>query len=167
VKHAFLALACAFLFSACGYHLIGQSGETSVIPKGATELVVIAVGGGGDNLLPVARKMLTQREGLALASRETAGDTAVELRIEQASESLTATSFDTAGIANQYRLTVTGAVRLIYQNEEVWHSELITVAGDLFATGGSVAIEAQKERLAQSLRKQWSEKMIQQLHSGF
>jgi len=153
--------------TSCGYHLVGQ-GE-GVIPKSATQLWVVSVGGGDANrLLPIlVRRSLLQREHLTWVSDDNISDTTVEIRLENMSEALVATAFDAAGLASQYRLTVSGSARMVYRGKEVWHSDAIAVGGDIFAAGGVVAIESQRAEMGQRLRQQWADLMVRQMYSTF
>jgi len=152
--------------SACGYHLVGQGGGSGVIPDDASQVVVMATGNAG-KLLPVFRKKLMQSSDIPLVSEKDATDDAVVIRIENIAETITASAFDTSGIANQYKVSISASLRVLESGKELWTSGVISVSGDVFASAGAVAIEAQKERVLQSLRDQWVQKALDRLHSGF
>jgi len=160
----------SLLLVSCGYHLAGH-GDAGLIPTNSKQMVVVAAGGDQASLLPELKKALQQGLNLALVSREEvrkeAHDDTIEVRIEQSRESFVSSSFDASGIANQYRLTLSGMVRVWQAGKEIWVSEALSQTGDVFATGDTVAIEAQKERVAESLRKAWAQKIVGRLRSGF
>ncbi|MDQ6953566.1 MAG: hypothetical protein Q9M15_08570 [Mariprofundaceae bacterium] len=159
--------ACALILSACGYHLVGQGGISNVVPKDAVALQVQILSG-DDALLAVAEKSLVQRMALPLFKKnDESKDAVLHIYIEHAQESMRATSFDGSGVANQYRLTISGRMRVLYQDKERWQSGVVAVQGDVFATGGAVVIEAQRESVAKSLRTQWIQQVLQRMYSGF
>ncbi len=163
----FFGAACALLLSACGYHLVGQGGTSDIVPKDAVALQVQMLSG-DDALLAVAEEALAQRMALPLLKQgNELNDGVLEVYIEHAQESMVATSFDASGVANQYRLTISGNMRILYQNKERWQSGVMAVQGDVFATGDAVAIEAQRESVAKSLRIEWVQKVLQRMYSGF
>ncbi|MDQ6954057.1 MAG: adenosylmethionine-8-amino-7-oxononanoate aminotransferase, partial [Mariprofundaceae bacterium] len=75
--------------------------------------------------------------------------------------------FDTSGIANQYRVVVSASLRVLQSGKTLWVSGDILRSGDVFATGGAIAIAAQKERIAEALRDEWVQKALGRLRSGF
>jgi len=160
----------SLLFASCGYHLAGH-GDAGLIPANTKQMVVVATGGDQAKLLPELKQAL--RQGLNLESvnredvRKESFDDTIEVRVEQSSESFVSSSFDASGIANQYRLTLSGMVRVLQSGKEIWASEALSQTGDVFATGDAVAIEAQKERVAESLRQAWAQKIVGRLRSGF
>jgi len=158
---------CVLWLSACGYHLVGQGNTSNAVPETAKLLQVQLLNSHNDALLMVAQRALLERTGLALAHSDEPNPTLLTVYIEQAQERLQATSFDASGVANQYRLTLSGSVRTFYQGEERWQSGVISVQGDVFATGGAVAIEAQREAVAKSLRQAWVEKVMRRMYSNF
>jgi len=158
------ALMLALALSACGYHLVGQGGDSGVIPEDATQVVVA---GNAGKLLRVFRQKLAQTGDVPVVGADEAMDDAVEIRMEDLSESMTASAFDASGIANQYRVTISASLRVLRSGKELWVSEAISVSGDVFVTGGAVAIEAQKERVSEALRDEWAQKALGSLRSGF
>jgi len=118
-------------------------------------------------LLASATSAFLERTGLLLVHADEANDTTLTVYLEHGQENLQATSFDASGVANQYRLTISGNIRVLYQGEERWKSGQVSVQGDVFATGSVVAIEAERESLAKSLRKSWIQTVIQKMYSGF
>lgn len=167
-----LLLTCVLILglNACGYHLVGQGEDSGVIPKDASQVAIIAAANAG-KLSSVFRQKLVQSGDIPVVNIDQVMDDAtshaVEIRMEQVSEAMTVSAFDTSGIANQYRVTISGSLRVLQSGKELWVSESIRVSGDVFATGGAVAIEAQKERVLQSLRDEWSQKALARLRSGF
>ncbi len=161
-----LGFILALFLNACGYHLVGQGGDAGVIPEDATQVVVMATGNSG-KLLRVFRQKLVQSGDVPIVSSKDADSDAVEIRMEHVSESMSASAFDAAGIANQYRVTISGSLRVLQSGKELWASEVISVSGDVFVSGGAVAIEAHKERVSEALRDEWVQKALGRLRSGF
>ena len=161
-----LWVAVSLLLSACGYHLVGH-GDSGVIPADADQVMIVLVGRDDALLQPSFKQALKQSEGLPIVSAEQATADVVEVHLENISEQLVATAFDTSGIANQYRLSLSAAVRVLQSGKEIWASGNMTVSADVFATGGSAEIEAQKVSVAKSLREEWVRKAVARLRSGF
>ncbi|MBL4760737.1 MAG: hypothetical protein JKY80_07805 [Mariprofundaceae bacterium] len=166
MRGLFVGLILALLLNACGYHLVGQGGGSGVIPEDATQVVVMATGNSG-KLLRVFRQKMAQTGDVPIVSSKDADSDAVEIRMEQVSESMTASAFDASGIANQYRVTVSASLRVLQSGKELWKSEVLSVSGDVFVSGGAVAIEAHKERVLEALRDEWVQKALGRLRSGF
>jgi len=162
----FYAFALAWMLNACGYHWVGQNASSDAVPTDADSLYVQMLGN-DDALLARVKKALLERMDLMPKKQDEVDARTLTVWIEHAQENLQPTSFDGSGVANQYRLTISGNVRVLYQGKERWKSDVIMVQGDVFATGGAVEIEAQRERLAQSLRQSWADKVLQQMYSGF
>ncbi|PCH53891.1 MAG: hypothetical protein COC22_01425 [Flavobacteriaceae bacterium] len=162
------ALMLAMGLSACGYHLVGQGGDSGVIPEDATQIVVV---GNAGKLFTVFRQKLAQTVDVPVVRAKDAIDdgtgNSIEVRMENFSESMTASAFDASGIANQYRVTISASLRVLQSGKELWASEAMSVSGDVFVTGGAVAIEAHKERVSESLRDEWVQKALGRLRSGF
>ncbi|MDQ6995812.1 MAG: hypothetical protein Q9M18_09485 [Mariprofundaceae bacterium] len=156
------------MISACGYHLVGQGGTSDVVPKDAVALQVQMLNSHDIALLTVVEKALEQRMSLPLMKENKHSEERVlHVYIEHAQENMLATSFDSSGVANQYRLTISGKMRVLYQTKQRWESSMMTVQGDVFATGDAIAIEAQRESVAKSLRKEWVQHVLQRMYSGF
>jgi len=166
MRGLFAVFIFALGLSACGYHLVGQGGDAGVIPEDATQVVVMATGNSG-KLLRVFRQKLAQSGDVPLVSSKDADSDAVEIRMEYVSESMSASAFDASGIANQYRVTISASLRVLQSGKELWASEVISVSGDVFVSGGAVAIEAHKERVSEALRDEWVQKALGRLRSGF
>jgi len=164
----FTGAACALILSACGYHLVGQGGTSDVVPNDAVAVQVQMLSGDDARLLAVAEKSLVQRMALPLLKQgDETTDAVLHVYMEHVQETMNATSFDASGVANQYRLTISGKMRVLYQDKERWQSGVVAVQGDVFATGGAVVIEAQRESVAKSLRRQWIQQVLQSMYSGF
>jgi len=165
-----LSALLSVLFVSCGYHLAGH-GDAGLIPAHTKQMVVVATGGDQAKLLPELKQALWRGLNLELVNRndvrKEANNDTIEVRVEQSRESFVSSSFDASGIANQYRLTLSGMVRVLQSGKEIWASELLSKASDVFASGDAVAIEAQKARVAESLRQAWAQKIIGRLRSGF
>jgi len=169
MRRLYFAVFCMLSLSACGYHLVGQGGE-GVIPEDATQVIVSASGNAGQ-LLSAFRQKIAQSSDVPVVNakdaRNDATGNSVEIRLEHSSESMNASAFDAAGIANQYRVTISASLYVSQSGKELWRSGNISVSGDVFATGGVVAIEAQKQRVAKDLRAEWVQKALGRLRSGF
>ncbi len=166
MRGLFTVLIFMLTLNACGYHLVGQGGDSGVIPDDATQIVVLATGGDG-KLLSRFRQKLAQSGDVPVVSSSKATDDAVEVRMEHVSESMTASAFDASGIANQYRVTIAASLRVLQSGKELWVSDVVSVSGDIFVVGGAVAIEANKERVSEALRDEWVQKALGRLRSGF
>jgi len=166
MRGLFAGLMLALGLSACGYHLVGQGGDAGVIPENTTQVVVVGTGNAG-KLLRVFRQKLVQSGDVPIVSSKDAGSDAVEVRMEHASETMTASAFDASGIANQYRVTISASLRVLQSGTELWKSEVMSVSGDVFVSAGAVAIEAHKERVSEALRDEWVQKALGRLRSGF
>ncbi|MDQ6973541.1 MAG: hypothetical protein Q9M10_01545 [Mariprofundaceae bacterium] len=163
-----MGAACVFILSACGYHLVGQGGTSDAVPQDAVALRVHMVASEHQPLLSVVEKSVLQRMALPLLKQtDDSTDKVLNIYIEDANENMVATSFDRAGVANQYRLTISGKMRVLYKNQERWQSPFIAVQGDVFATGDALAIEAQRESVAKSLREEWVQRVLQRMYSEF
>jgi len=166
MRGSFAGLMLALGLSACGYHLVGQGGDAGVIPENTTQVVLMATGN-SEKLLRVFRQKMAQSGDMPIVSSKDADSDAVEIRLEHASETMTASAFDASGIANQYRVTISASLRVLQSGKELWKSEVMSVSGDVFVSGGAVAIEAHKERVSEALRDEWVQKALGRLRSGF
>ncbi|MDQ6967915.1 MAG: hypothetical protein Q9M14_04455 [Mariprofundaceae bacterium] len=166
MRGLFAVLMLVLGLSACGYHLVGQGDSSGVISKDVTQVVLVAADQRG-KLFSVFRKKLARSYDVPIVRASEAMPDAVEIRMENMAETMTASAFDSSGIANQYRVSISGVLRVVQSGKELWVSEAISVSGDVFATGGTVAIEAQKERVLQDLRDEWVQKALGRLRSGF
>jgi len=167
MRRLFYAAACVWVLSACGYHLVGQAGTSNTVPAEARALHVQLLASPDDALLAVAEEAWGERMALPLTQQDEPNKAVLTMYIDGGHENLVPISFDSSGIANQYRLTISGSVRMLYQDKQIWQSGVILEQGDVFATGNTVAIEAQREDLAKSLRKSWAQQVMQHLYSGF
>jgi len=170
-KHTtYLTTVLLLFLSGCGYHLVGQGDAVGVIPNDATQLLLIEVAAKNNEhhaLFRAFQQRLAEMTEAKLVRRDEAQLDAVEVRLEGVTEQFSATAFDASGIANQYRLRLSASVRVLKNGEELWGSGVIAASGDVFAIGSSVAIEAQKERVLQSLRDEWVQKAVSRMRSGF
>jgi len=169
MRGLFIGLLLALALSACGYHLVGQGGHSGVIPEDATQLVVVTRAK-TEALAKVFRAKLAQSGELpvvALNNVTHEDEHSIEIRLENVAETMRASAFDTSGIANQYRVTISASLRVLQSGKELWESEVMTVSGDVFVSGGAVAIEAHKQRVSKALRDEWVQKALGRLRSGF
>jgi len=164
MRTLFVTCLLMLTLNACGYHLVGQGEGSGAIPDNASQVVVI---GNTGKLLALFRQKLLQSSDVPVVNMKEAMDDAIQIRVEHISETTTVSAFDASGIANQYRVTVSASLRILQSGKELWKSGVISTSGDVFATGGAVAIEAQKERVLQDLRDEWAQKALGRLRSGF
>lgn len=170
MKGLLTVLILMLTLSACGYHLVGQGESSGVIPKNASQIMVVATPNTG-KLLTMFRQKLAQSSDVPVVdmneAKDAVTDNSIEIRMEHVSEAMTASAFDASGIANQYRLTISASLRVLQSGKKLWESEVIRTSGNVFAAGGVVAIKAQKERVLQDLREEWVQKALGSLRSGF
>jgi outer membrane lipopolysaccharide assembly protein LptE/RlpB len=162
-----LSMVLMLLLSACAYHLVGQGDGRGIIPANAEQVVVMVVGRDDGGLKDAFTQVFKQSFDIPVAHDDKVDKDAVEVRLESVSEALIATAFDTSGIAKQYRLSISASARVLQSGKEIWVMQNMAVSADVFATGGSAEIEAQKVSVAKSLREEWSRKAVARLRSGF
>ena len=160
-----ICILLSLLLSACGYHLVGQGDGAGVIPADAQQVVI--VGGDNESLKSVFTQTFKQSMDLPVVHASEADAHTAEIHLENISEQLNATAFDASGIANQYQLTISAGLRVLQGGKELWSMPSMAVSADVFATGGSAEIEAQKVSVAKSLREEWARKAMARLRSGF
>jgi len=163
------ALLLVVLLTSCGYRLVGQGGDTGVIPAEVTTLSVQGSNAVARGLAPGLRQQLARSERYRVVYGKEAVDDAAHalLRIDRASESFVPSSYDASGIATQYRMQLSAAVRIYRTGKLFWESGAISVAGDVFVAGGPASIESSRERIRQDLQKEWVQKVMARIRSGF
>ncbi len=163
-------LGVALLLTSCGYHLVGQ-GDGSVIPKDVTSArLTTNAGEQGKILLAELQQLWTQYDSLPPLENDTITEETVVLRIEQVAQTFSPITFDAAGLALQYQLSVSGVLNLYQQDGLLWSSGVVSVRGQVFGEAGSnnpSTIEAERETLAEQLHKQWAQDAMARLQSGF
>lgn len=155
-------LPLLFLF-ACGYHLVGQGSGSGLLHVGES----IYVQANSETGQILRQKLVRQLEQRGYTIVEEAALASVALHLQQSSESLAPSAYDSSGLAVQYRLTIQADAILLRKGEEVWRANAIQVQGDVFASGGPTDIEAQRENVAGQLHKAWVRQCLAQLQSGF
>ncbi|MDT8375510.1 MAG: adenosylmethionine-8-amino-7-oxononanoate aminotransferase [Mariprofundaceae bacterium] len=157
--------------ASCGYHLVGHGDGTGVIPADVKTVSLQATNEVAKTLVPELRRHFSGGggEGYELVEADKAEDseTHVAIRLEQASEQFVASAYDRSGVATQYRLTISGSIRVYRSSRLLWDSGMITESGDVFVTGGPSGAEASRSRLQRDLRRQWAARAWSRLSSGF
>lgn len=154
----------------CGYHLAGH-GDGGAI--GGDVQTASIQGVGVSNLLQSAFQQQFSRSYSAQLTLVTPAQEIedehrhVQIRLEQGFETFLPSAYDSAGVANQYRLTMGANVRLYRAGELLWESGVIRESGDVYVAGGPSGIEASKSRLLRDLHQQWAMRAVQRLRSGF
>jgi len=155
--------------ASCGYRLVGQGGESGVIPAEVMTLSVQATNTIARGLAPGLKRQLARGGRYAVVSGKEPVDDATHalLRIDQASELFAPSAYDASGIATQYRMRLTAAVRIYRAGKLFWESGAIVVAGDVFVAGGPASIESSRERIRRDLQKEWVQTVMARIRSGF
>jgi outer membrane lipopolysaccharide assembly protein LptE/RlpB len=161
----------AMALASCGYHLAGHGDGAGVIPADVKTVSLQATNATAETLMPeLKRHFLTKRDkGYELVDADKAKDseTHADVRLEQASERFVPTAYDATGVATQYRLIISGNIRIYRSGKLLWESGAISESGDVFVTGGPVGVEASRSRIQRDLRKQWAARAWNRLSSGF
>jgi len=146
------------LLASCGYHLVGHGGPGLLAPDEQLTLVVQGM---------PARDESRLRERLAAAGVQltTHGDTVLFVRQQPAR--YVPSAYDRAGVATQYRMTISGEARLERAGKPVWESGPIVKRGDIYVAGGPASIEAARAQLEVDLQRQWRRDLLARLRSGF
>jgi outer membrane lipopolysaccharide assembly protein LptE/RlpB len=166
-----LLIATLLALTSCGYHLTGHGGGAGVIPADVETVSLQATNEVAKTLMPeLKRHFLTKSDrGYELVDLDEAQDSEAHasVRLEQASERFVPSAYDTTGVATQYRLIISGNIRIYRSGKLLWESGAISESGDVFVTGGPVGIEASRSRIQRDLRKQWAARAWNRLSSGF
>ncbi len=170
MRHIFILLL-ALLLSSCGYHLVGQ-GQSHVIPHDTRTVTLQTTPSTlGKILLAELRAQWLQRESLPHL-QEGSGKTHVTLRIENPEQAFTPVAFDASGLAIQYRLSVSGVLRMYQEHSLIWQSGLVTSSADIFGDAAALSnnpasVEAEREALEEQLHQKWAQDVLARLQSGF
>jgi len=171
IRRVALPLMLAMALTSCGYHLVGHGDSAGVIPADVKTVSLQATSESAKLLMPELRhRFSTQSDGsyeLVDVSSVEDSDLHVAIRLEQASESFVPSAYDSSGIATQYRLTISGSIRIYRSGKVIWESGTISESGDVFVTGGPSGVEASRSRIQRDLRKQWVTLAWSRLSSGF
>ena len=160
----FTLLLCLFL-SSCGYHLVGQGGNSDVIAAGS-EVYLLSTGENDTSWLLAIRETLNQRYHIVDEPQQ-ASTQVYRIRILHPSEQLIPVAYDASGIAVQYQLRLAAAVLIQQQGKDIWSSGVITVSGDVFAAGDPADILSQQNKLVTDLRESWAASVRTRMRSGF
>ncbi|MDX8413072.1 MAG: hypothetical protein R8J85_03200 [Mariprofundales bacterium] len=149
----------------CGYHLVGSKNS---IP-GVTAIVVVTA---NTPLGEQAKAVLLQQ--MSTHPRYQFVDASTQphatLHIQHLGEEWSTQGFDNNGIANRYQMALHGSLWLQSTEESAkkdWRSGTIQQQEELFANGGPVATEANRDQLRGQLLSRWVERAITRLQSGF
>jgi len=161
----FFLFVSLILITSCGYHLVGSGNAIS----GATETVVVVA---DSPLGQQAKRMLLQQMAENPRYRFVAAEDKPHaiLHIQKLDESWSTQGFDNNGVANRYQMALHGSLWLQppANNEgNGWRSGTIQRQEELFASGGPVAIEANRSQLRRQLLTRWVQAAINRLRSGF
>jgi len=168
MKLAF-TLIVSLLLTSCGYHLVGQGdGKSRVIPDAVTTAALQSVAGKyGKVLLAELRTLWKQHDSFPTLQVSEDNEHHVILRIEGAKTRLTPVAFSAAGLAIQYRLTVSAVLNMYQGHRQIWGSGLVLVEADVFEGNDPSVTEAERERLTEQLNEAWAKKAMARLQSGF
>ena len=154
------------LLSGCAYHLVGHGGGSGAIPADITSLTVS--GNAEAKLISQLRQRLqSDRYSIVDSSAVTDISHHATVFLNIYPLVFTPSAFDISGVATQYRMTFTGALKVNRGDQTIWQSGLIQRQGDVFVTGGPTSIEASKQRLQQDLSKQWLSDAVGRIRAGF
>ncbi|MDX8410178.1 MAG: hypothetical protein R8J84_09105 [Mariprofundales bacterium] len=162
-----ISLICMLLLSACGYHLAGEGGS---LPEATSTVVVQADNSLGTASIPTILQQLgNDKAHRFITDNNKQADNRTQLLVHQMRESLVTQGFDSSGIANQYRLELHGELLLQSRDksEPDWRSGDLAVHGEVYASGGPAAIEANRSQVRQQLITRWVAHAIRRLRSGF
>jgi outer membrane lipopolysaccharide assembly protein LptE/RlpB len=161
----------AMVLTSCGYHLVGHGDGTSVIPADVKTVSLQATNATAETLMPELKRHFLSKSnrGYELVDIGKAQDSEAhaDVRLEQASERFVPIAYDATGVAIQYRLIISGNIRIYRSGKLLWESGAISESGDVFVTGGPVGVEASRSRMQRDLRKQWAARAWNRLSSGF
>ena len=166
-----LFVATSLILGSCGYHLVGHGDGAGVIPADVKTVSLQATNAVAETLLPELKRHFSTKgdKGYELVDADKIHDAEVhvDVRLEQASEQFSPSAYDRSGVATQYRLTISGNIRIYRSGKLLWESGAISESGDVFVTGGPVGVEASRSRIQRDLRKQWATRVWSRLSSGF
>ncbi|WP_038249293.1 LPS-assembly lipoprotein LptE [Ghiorsea bivora] len=157
----------ALLLSSCGYHLVGQ-GDGSVIPSGVQSAWLETGSTAQEQALRLELAALWQEnEHLPVLDDVKPSQTHITVRLEQVRETFSPIGFDAAGLAVQYRLSISATLRMYQDNSLIWQARGILVSADVFAGDDPSVIESERARLTKQLQTSWARAALARLQSGF
>lgn len=161
----------ALVLASCGYHLVGHGGDAGVIPADVKTVSLQAANETAATLMPELKRYFSTKgdKGYELVDADKPHDAEVhaDVRLEQASRQFVPSAYDRSGVATQYRMTISGNIRVYRAGKLLWESGAISESGDVYVTGGPVGVEASRSRIQRDLQKQWAARAWNRLSSGF
>ncbi|MFC1542292.1 LPS assembly lipoprotein LptE [Pseudomonadota bacterium] len=171
IRSVALPLMLAMALTSCGYHLVGHGDGAGVIPADVETVSLQATNETAKSLLVELKRRISNRgeEGYLLVEADEVEDAEAHaaIRLEQVSERFVPSAYDASGVANQYRLTISGNIRVYRSGKLLWESGVISESGDVFVVGGPPGAEASRSRIQRDLRSQWASRAWSRLSSGF
>ncbi|RMH60789.1 MAG: adenosylmethionine-8-amino-7-oxononanoate aminotransferase [Zetaproteobacteria bacterium] len=161
MKWRWLGLLCLML-AGCGYHLAGNGGQ-GVLHAG--ERVALVSEGLAPRYVAMLRARLA-RDGIEVLDARRADADAV-LLVRQQPARYVPSAYDRTGVATQYRMTLSGSVRIERAQRTVWDSGAVQATGDVYVAGGPASVEASRAQLEESLQRQWLRAVYARMKSGF
>ncbi|MDQ6979849.1 MAG: hypothetical protein Q9M46_00060 [Ghiorsea sp.] len=162
-----LYFALALILTSCGYHLVGQ-GESNVIPSEVQTAWLESGKSAKGQALRMELEVLWQgNKHLPSLDHVKPNKTHVTVRIEQVSENFIPIGFDAAGLAVQYRLSISATLRMYQESSLIWQANNILVSADVFAGDDPSVIESERARLTKQLQTSWARAALARLQSGF
>jgi len=135
------------------------------MPADVRTVSMTALGREAQRLLPQLRRYISDHaEDYAVVD---SGPADAEIRLEAVNETFTPAAFDAQGVANTYRLALSGKISIWRDGSQIWQSGSFSVHDDVFAVGGRASIEASHDRLGADLRRLWIREAWLKLSSGF
>ena len=160
-------LTFVLLLGGCGYHLVGQ-GESKVIPSEVQTAWLETDASAKNKALLLELEVLWQgNKHLPALNDVKENKTHVTVRIEQISENFTPIGFDAAGLAVQYRLSISATLRMYQDSSLIWKADGVLVSADVFAGDDPSVIESERARLTKQLQTSWARAALARLQSGF
>jgi len=170
-RKAVVSMMFAMALSSCGYHLVGHGDNAGVIPADVETVSLQATNEAAKALLPELKRRFMAKGSRSYAlvdvGKAEDADAHADIRLEQVSEQYVASAYDATGVATQYRLTISGNIRIYRSGKLLWESGAISESGSVFVVGGPVGSEASRSRIQRDLRKQWITRAWSRLSSGF
>lgn len=174
MRSLLLALLLGLMLSGCGYHLAGHGGKIVVAPADTQAIVVHTTGA---DAAVLAQSLMTLMNAgsdytvLKAGDPKAQGVHTVELDISNVSDRFVPVAYDSNGYAIQYRLVMSGSVRLMQGDTELWNGGTISASTDVYIQGGaaagSIAASISQDRAKKEMRQQWARQVWEALQSGF
>jgi len=141
---------------------VGQG--RGVIPDDVQRVSLQATSAGS---LTMHQKLLRYFEARSHDYRWVESDGQAQMQFVSFKENFVAVAFDVSGIATSYRLTLTGSLELWYHDKILWRSGHIQVQDDVFVLGGPASVDASRQRVRETLERQWLIEAWLRVSSGF